>query len=248
MSHKTIWIAVLIVIAGTLAFAQNDTGVITAKPVYKTITADGNIDDWKGIDPVCTDSADDGGLYYDFAAAYLANDKNNLYIRITFTTPQPYGSYFWYMNTAFNADQDTATGHGWKIPFGSEFNIQGTQVFDQRCGSWVCIDGEPGDDNGWGTFAYATVAPMDSTNVKDIEIALPRNLVYKNLPDGKPGLSNPDETPLFITDTFTILFETQDENYQSVEFMPNPDPDTQEAGVIYTFAQPPVSVTMWDVY
>lgn len=246
-----VWIVVLLIFSGTWVYAQNDTGVITAKSTYKTITVDGNMKDWDGIAPVCTDVADDGGFYFDFAAAYLANDKNNLYIRITFAKPQPYAGFFWYMNTAFDSDQDAATGHKWLIPFGSEFNLQGTQVFDQRCGGWVCIDGEPGDDNGWGTFAHVTIAPMDSTqNVMDIEIAVPRNLVYKNLPDGKPGLSNPDESPLFdpATDTFKMLFESQDENFQSAEFMPNPDPDTQEAGVIYTFAPAPVLVNLWDLY
>jgi len=250
MTRKTILLFALSIMSVLIVQAQESIGYLEAQSVYRAITVDGNIADWDGIQPACTDAVGDGGLYYDFQAAYLANDNDNFYIRLTFAEPEPYGSFFWYMNIGFDNDLDPSTGHRWLSNFGSEFNIQGRQVFDQRCGDWVCTINPASEDNLWGTFAYANVEPMNDANVKDIEISIRRDLVYKNMEDGQPGLSNPDESPLFDPkwNNFVLMFETEDENYQSVEWMPDPDPDTNEIGVFYTFALPPASVNSWELH
>ena len=251
MQTRILSVLLFAVVLGVSVFAQETQGVITAKSVYRVIQVDGDVKDWDGIPPACIDPTGDGGAHYDFAAAYVANDKNNLYFRITFAETTSYGEYFWYINTAFDTDLDSNTGHKWSIVFGSEFNIQGTKVFDQRSGSWVSLEGESNEENDWGAFAYVPVSPTDSAILsKDVEFAVPRNLVYKNLDNGKPGLSNPDGSPLFdpTTNTFKMVFETEDENYSSVEWMPDPDPDTREAGIIYTFAQAPAPVNAWELY
>ncbi|MGI6456460.1 MAG: hypothetical protein ACOX5R_12705 [bacterium] len=229
--------------------SAQDMGVLTAESVYRTITVDGDISDWEGIPPAVQDTTGDGGIHYDFAAAYLANDLDNLYIRITFSEPQPYGSFYWYMNIAFDTDLNTMTGHQWPVDFGSEFNVQGPQLFDQRCGEWVCIIDEPSSENGWGNFFNINVAPLNDQNVLDIELAIPRDVVYKNMEDGNPGLSNPDETPLFDPEfnDFVVLFETENENFESVEWMPDPD-TANAAGIIYTFEDTPADVTLWNLH
>ncbi len=250
MIRKSLLGLVLLSLPGVAAVAQESVGLVEAVSTYKTITVDGNVEDWAGIEAACTDATGDGGAYYDFAAAYVANDKDNIYIRLSFSEPQPYGNYFWYMNIAFDTDWDTSTGHGWSVNFGSEFCLQGRQIFDQRCGDWVCTIDPQSADNNWGTFAYASVEPISEENCKDIEISISRDLVYKNMDDGQPGLSNPDESPLFdpAYDNFVILFETEDENYQSAEWMPNPDPATNDGGVLYFFAAPPAELPAWEMY
>lgn len=239
-----------LLIAAQKSAAQESVGIVDAKAVYKKITVDGNVTDWQGVEPACADKTGDGGVYFDFAAAYLANDKDNLYIRLTFSEPQPYGSFFWYMNVAFDTDLDPATGNHWLTTFGSEFIIQGAQIFDQRCGNWVCTVDPQSADNNWGTFAYAEVVPMEEGDALDIEYSIRRDLVYKNMEDGQPNLSNPDESPLFDPEIggFVILFETENADYQSVEWMPDPDPTTNEIGVYYFFAQPPAEVNDWELH
>ncbi|HQH70967.1 MAG TPA: hypothetical protein PK360_02695 [bacterium] len=249
MRRTLVLVFVILGLAGIPGLAQDDYGIVTANPVFRTIQVDGDVSDWTGIAPACQDPSGDGGLHYDFAAAYLANDKDYFYFRIEFTSPQPYGDFFWYLNTGFDTDMDSTTGHRWLANFGSEFNIQGRQVFDQRCGDWVCTLDPASEENLWGTFAYAEVAPMEG-NVKDVEFAIRRDLVYKNMEDGQPGLSNPDESPLFdpAYSDFVLVFETEDENYTSAEWMPDPDPATNDIGIVYTFAQPPADVAGWDLY
>ncbi|NPU97388.1 MAG: hypothetical protein HPY51_09240 [Candidatus Omnitrophica bacterium] len=236
-------------LSGIPSLSQEYYGIVTAVPVYRTIVVDGDVSDWDGIAPACLDPSGDGGLHYDFAACYLANDRDYFYFRITFTSPQPYGDYFWYLNTGFDTDMDSNTGHRWPAVFGSEFNIQGRQVFDQRCGDWVCTIDPASEENLWGTFAYVDVAPMEG-NVTDVEFAIRRDLVYKNMEDGQPGLSNPDESPLFDPEfnDFILVFETEDETFTSVEWMPDTDPNSNETGIIYTFAPPPADVPGWDLY
>lgn len=250
MKRFMLAIVCLTTVALSQVLAQGDVGIVTASPVYKTITIDGDMNDWAGIQPAVRDETGDGGFQYDFEAAYLANDRDHFYIRVTFSEPQPYGSFFWYMNIGFDTNLDSTTGHRWLTDFGSEFIIQGTSIFDQRCGDWVCIIDEPGDANGWGTFANAEVAPLNDQNVKDIEISIRRDLVYKDMENGQPGLSNPDETPLFDPELneFIVVFETEDESFTSAEWMPDPDPDTNQTGVSYIFADAPAEVPAWEIH
>jgi hypothetical protein len=250
MFRRSMYLLFALTLPAVWISAQESVGVVEAKSVYKKITVDGDIAEWQGVPAACVDKTGDGGAHYDFGAAYLANDKENLYIRLTFAEPQPFGSFYWYMNIAFDTDLDPTTGHRWLTNFGSEFIIQGRQIFDQRCGDWACTVDPQSADNNWGTFAYAEAAPLGEGNVSDVEFSIRRDLVYKNMEDGQPNLSNPDESPLFdpAWDGFTIMFETEDENYQSVEWLPDPDPNTNDIGAIYFFAQPPVDVPFWELY
>lgn len=250
MQRRLLVAIVLLILPVVCVSAQESVGIVDAKAVYKVIAVDGNVNDWQGIQPACTDVTGDGGLYYDFKAAYIANDKDYVYIRLTFADPEPFGSFYWYMNIAFDADMDPSTGHRWLSNFGSELIIQGEQIFDQRCGDWACTIDPQSADNNWGTFAFADIEPMDDGTTQDIEISIRRDLVYKDMDDGQPGLSNPDESPLFdpFYGGFIIMFETEDENFQSVEWMPDPDPNTNEIGVYYFFAPTPAAVQDWELH
>ncbi len=60
----------------------DDGGEITV--VTKTITIDGGISDWEGIEPVIMDPAGDVPVYsgLDISAIYVAQDANNFYVRV----------------------------------------------------------------------------------------------------------------------------------------------------------------------
>lgn len=225
------------------SFAQ-DMGIVDAQATFKTITIDGDFGDWEGIAPACTDAEGDGGAHFDFAAAYLANDDEYLYFRITFAEPSAYPDAFWFMNVGFNSDVDSSTGFDWGVGAGAEFVVQGPKLFDQRSGNFNDTEFQS-EENDWGAFAYADVAPMETTT--DVEFALRRDIVFENDENGMPGLLNPDGAPLFEFEDFIVVFETEDLDYNWVEWMPDRDSNNQ-SGVYYIFATGPVSVSSWQLH
>ncbi|MGC9329072.1 MAG: hypothetical protein ACP5I1_15675 [Candidatus Hinthialibacter sp.] len=230
-----------------LAPCQEEWGVLLADPVYRIISVDGDVSDWDGVNPAYIDSiGDQNGSPFDFAAAYIANDENNLYIRISFAEPSPFGESGWLVNVVFNTDLDAGTGYGFAGLTGSEFFIQSGGVFDQRSGQNFVDVVEQTAENNWGAFASADTAPYEET--RDVEIALARDLTFSDDENGLPGLLNPDDLPLFEYPDFIILFEAENLEYASVEFMPNADPNGGESGLLYEFAGKPAKVPVWDLY
>jgi hypothetical protein len=227
--------------------AQEEVGIVVAESVGARIVVDGNVSDWAGIKPAYVDTIGDGnGSEFDFAAAYVANDENYLYIRISFADIVPFGDAGYRVNIAFNTDFDPSTGFGFAGLTGSEFFIQSGGVFDQRSGVNFVDVYEQNAENNWGAFAFANTAPYEDT--KDVEISLRRDLTFSNDANGLPGLLNPDNSPLFEFPDFQILFEAEDPDFNSVEFMPNADPAGGQVGIEYTFAEGPVAVMEWGLY
>ena len=138
-------------------FAQEEAGIVEAQSVYAAITVDGDVSDWAGIAPAYVDSVgDNNGSDFDFAAAYLANDADTLYIRIHFAQAAPFGDSGWLVNLAFNTDLENTTGFGFAGLTGSEFFIQSGGVFDQRMGGDIFVDVvEQTPENNYGAFAFA---------------------------------------------------------------------------------------------
>jgi len=248
MIQKSQYLVVFICLLTCTICAQEEEGFIFVDSVYATITIDGDMSDWADIPVIYEDTIGDGGEHFDFAAAYIANDANNLYIRVTFAEPEPYGEYPWFLNIGFDTDLNPNTGFGWAPGFGAEWVVQGASVFDQRDCEFVCIEGETGPENNWGAFYFVDVAPLEETT--DFEVAIPRDLTFVNDENGLPGLSNPDGSPLFdpAFDEFVMVFETEDAEFNSVEWMPNPNLVTGEAGIFFTFAETPASVEPWSVH
>lgn len=247
MNRITIFFISLLCVTYSI-YGQGEEGFIFADPEYANITIDGDMSDWDGIDPVYIDSVGDGGEYFDFQAAYMVNDENNLYIRVTFAEPSPYGDFPWFLNIGFNTDWEASTGFGWAPGFGAEFVVQGEVIFDQRDCEFVCTIEPASPDNNWGAFYYVDVAPLDMTT--DFEVAIPRDLRYENDENGQPGLSNPDGSLLFdpFFEEFIVVFETEDLDYAAVEWMPNPGVITNETGIWYGFAEPPATIDSWALY
>jgi hypothetical protein len=229
------------------AFAQEEVGVVVAEPVFARITVDGDVRDWAGIKPAYVDTiGDNSGSQFDFAAAYIANDDKFLYIRISFAEDAPFGDLAYLVNLAFNTDLDRGTGFGFAGVTGSEFFIQSGNVYDQRSGQNFVDVFEQTPENNWGAFASADAAPFGTT--KEVEIGLRRDLTFSDDEQGMPGLLNPDGAPIFEFPELGILFEAEDENYDSVELMPNADPLGGEAWIEYTFAEGPALVGDWSFY
>lgn len=73
--------------SSTIVFPSNLTNIPSV--AFESISADGSVDDWAGVQPVLSDAVGDGGIYsgLDIAAIYLAQDGLNLYVRLQMAGP-----------------------------------------------------------------------------------------------------------------------------------------------------------------
>src|SRR5207302_8583562 len=102
---------------------------------FKHITIDGSFNDWAGIQPVLIDPSDTTSSM-DYAAVYMANDADYLFLRITLhVRGDPFTSR---ENIFIDADNDVATGFSFG-GIGSEMLIQGGLGYEERAGG--CNDG-----------------------------------------------------------------------------------------------------------
>lgn len=114
------------------------------------IVIDGEFDDWEGQVPaLITDVAGNGGTGRDVIAVYLANDQNNLYVRIESANADPYdGSEF----SGIDRDNNGATGFGlFGVGLGTEVLIAGASVYGQNAGGFNEGAATPGSV-AWGPF------------------------------------------------------------------------------------------------
>src|SRR5437667_5117693 len=180
---------------------------------FKHITIDGSFDDWAGIAPAFEDSSDTTNSI-DYAAVYVANDADYLYLRFTLHAPgDPFTSR---ENMFIDADHDPATG----FPvggIGSEMLIQSGVGYEERAGGFN--DGFNFDGLDWA--AAPTIA---ATN---FEVRISRHAAYTSQPPG----------PVFASDTIALVLEAETPNFTSVEFAPD------SGGQTYTFAPVPPAAT-----
>ena len=121
-----------------------------AAGTFTTITIDGDFADWAAVPTLLTDAAGDGDPI-DIAGVQIANDADNLYLRVAYHTPvNPNVGPSIYL--AFDIDRDLATGfniYGLNI-VGSDAGFQNDFPFDQR-----------GGFNSGALTAAATISPVD---------------------------------------------------------------------------------------
>jgi hypothetical protein len=133
---------------------------------FKTINIDGDFTDWTGVPVVVTDDAFDASPI-DVATIQVANDANNLYLRINYATavnPNAGPSIF----LAFDTDSNPSTGfdiRGAGI-LGSEIGFQNDFPFDQRNGF-----------NSGSVSAGASINPYNTVTSSQ-EYSVPRNITY----------------------------------------------------------------------
>lgn len=153
--------------------------------MYKTIGIDGNFDDWNDV-PVLYSGTSGTGSPIDLAHVQIANDDNDLYIRITYhTAVNPNASPSVYLS--FDTDNDTTTGYDiyGLHAVGAEASFVNDFGFDQRTG-WNVGD----------LSASAGISPY-STVTTSQEYRITRALTYAS-----------DSAPVFDNDSFTLLVWT----------------------------------------
>src|SRR5213082_2783089 len=180
---------------------------------FKHITIDGSFNDWAGIQPVVIDPMDTTSSI-DYAAVYIANDADYLYLRITLHVPgDPFTSR---ENIFIDADNDVATGCSFG-GIGSEMLIQGGLGYEERAGGF-------NDGFNFNGLDWAAAPTVAATN---FEVRISRRAAYTSAPPG----------PVFTSDTIAVVLEAETSNFSSVEFAPD------SGGQTYTFAPTPAAAT-----
>ena len=127
MNRQTILSAAVITTLGLL-------GASARAGTFKTIAIDGDFTDWAGVPVLASDPTGDGAPI-DYGDVQIANDANNLYLRVTYRTavnPNVSPSSF----LSFDTDNNVATGfniYGDNI-VGAEASFQNDFGFEQRTG------------------------------------------------------------------------------------------------------------------
>ncbi len=177
-----------------LVLASAIAGITSAASAgtFTTITVDGDMSDWASVPILVTDASADGNPI-DIGTVQMANDLDNLYIRLSYITPvNPNVGPSIFL--ALDTDSSVATGfniYGLST-VGSEAGFQNDFPFDQRTGF-----------NVGSLSAAATISPIDFGNpaatVSSQEYAIPRNIAYVNTPG--PVFANPGFNLMFWTDS-----------------------------------------------
>src|SRR5437016_8942380 len=150
---------------------------------FKHIAIDGSFDDWAGISPAFEDLSDTTNSI-DYAAVYIANDADYLYLRFTLYAPgDPFTSR---ENIFIDADNDVASG----FPvggIGSEMLIQSGVGYEERAGMF-------NDGFTFGGLDWAAAPTVATTN---FELRISRLAAYTSQPPG----------PVFAGDTIAFVLE-----------------------------------------
>jgi len=174
----------LVLLAAGLLARQASAGT------YANITIDGNTADWAGVPVAYTDATGDASPI-DIATIQLANDNNNLYIRLTYGTavnPNSGSGVF----LAFDTDNNPATGYdiyGLGL-VGAEAGWQNDFPFEQATGVF--------NTGGGITGGGAAISPYFTTTTEQ-EYAISRSATFTT-----SGL------PVFSGNSFTLLVYTVD--------------------------------------
>jgi hypothetical protein len=145
-------------------------------------------DDWIGIPVAYTDALDNPNGWIDVNNVQIANDNDNVYIRVTLHYASPI--QLTGLSLAFDTDQSTATGFdifGLGL-VGSELGYQADWPFQQATGVYnTGIEGVAtwgGDYLGLAvTFPFWDATPPTGVQM---EWAIPRNLAIGPTPPGTP--------------------------------------------------------------
>ena len=139
---------------------------------FKHIAIDGSFDDWAGISPAFEDLSDTTNSI-DYAAVYIANDADYLYLRFTLYAPgDPFTSR---ENIFIDADNDVASG----FPvggIGSEMLIQSGVGYEERAGMFNDGFNFGGLDWAAAPFPYSSDRPdLARSTVVDMDVVtIPR--------------------------------------------------------------------------
>lgn len=189
---------------GAGAYAQ-----ISVPSTYKHITIDGSFNDWTGIPVAYTAAVGPSGAIQ-YQNIYVANDKSNIYVRVTLYSARTNAFANSYDNIFIDADNNPSTG----------YHVSGVTGF----GSSMLIQSGSGHQEKNGGFNEGAIASLgwtiaSSADKKNFEFAISGGASYVS-----------DGTAVFNNDVISLMFEGDDTSHNNVEDAP------PSGGLTYGFA------------
>ncbi len=191
------------------------------------IVIDGNVDEWDGQVPALVlDASGDGGTGRDVQAVYLANDQNNLYVRIQSYNSDGYdGSEF----SGIDGDNSSLTGFSlFGGAFGSDTLIAGASVYGETTGNFNSGSAVPGSVP-FGPFVASTdieyAIALNTTIPGDILASFPGGLgstIAFLYGDGNGGAGDTTAvTPYILASASTAVPTSMIDNGSLYDTAPN---------------------------
>jgi hypothetical protein len=142
------------------------------------VIIDGSVDEWDGQAPAAVvDPSGDGGTGRDVIAIYMANDANNLYVRLQSANADAFDG-----NELTGIDGDTTSSTGFNLfgaGLGSDTLIAGASVFGETTASFNSGAATPSGLVGFGPF----VASTDIEFAIDLSTTIPGDIA-QSFPGG----------------------------------------------------------------
>ncbi|MBL9135773.1 MAG: immunoglobulin domain-containing protein [Verrucomicrobiales bacterium] len=200
----------------------------TRRAFVSTILVDGTFEDWDGV-PQVVDDPEDAENATDYAAAWIANDADHVYLRVRLHRPSNLGIF--YNNLFLDADNDVATGFLFRS-IGSEMLIQGGGGYQQKGGGF--------NEGGIQGLDWL-MAPEGVAS--EFEVRLSRRATYAS-----------DGLPVFVGEMFAFYLESENTSFQTVDVAPDAEPvihtftavpPSDLASLAITRSEPGLRIT-WD--
>ena len=187
-----------ITVAGVRDRFGNAVPAGTRRAFVSTIQIDGSFDDWDGV-PQVVDDPEDAENATDYAAAWMTNDADSLYLRVRLHRPSDLAIF--YNNLFVDGDNNVETGFRFRT-LGSEMLIQGGGGYQQKGGGF---NEGPIDGLGW------QIQPEGIAS--EFELRISRRATFAS-----------DGLPVFPGESLALFLESENTSFQTVDVAPDTDP------------------------
>lgn len=170
----------------------------TSRAFVSTIQVDGAFEDWEGV-PQVVDDPEDAENATDYAAAWVANDADYIYLRVRLHRPSNFGIF--YNNLFFDADNDVSTGFVFRS-IGSEMLIQGGGGYQQKGGGF----------NEGGVQGLDWLMRPEGV-ASEFEVRFSRRARFAS-----------DGLTVFAGDTLAFYLESENTSFQTIDVAPDAEP------------------------
>jgi hypothetical protein len=178
---------------------------VASAGTFKRITIDGSFADWTGVPVAATDAEGDALRGFDLKEIYVANDDQNLYLRVVIYPSSTNANYNASHHQFFiDGDNDPSTGRG-DLGLGAEMVVEDGYGFSQRYKNWY--DGDV-TGTGWAQ------APQGVSPTFQYEARISRSVRDTQPADVPTGSGNPArDLPVFAQDTISIAAGVSDSSW-----------------------------------
>lgn len=204
---KIINIFKLVLLAGLIRANGHEAVAQTAVPsTFADITIDGSFSDWANV-PLAYTAPEGSPDAIQYENVYIANDANDLFIRVTLYSPRADAFANGLDNIFIDSDDNASTGYP-VAGIGSEMLIQNGSGYQEKNGGF--------NEGAINNLGWSIAGSADSL---DFEFEVSLDATYAS-----------NEALVFGSSTIAVQLEGDDTGFNNVAFAPS------SGGFVYTLA------------